>query len=263
MPSTSHVLLALGLAGPLGACTLISNEGDDAVRPMRSVPVALSFDDTVDDQSVAAAMLSARGMRGTFYVNSTRFDDPDLGFMTVEQVAALAADGHEIGGHTLSHPRLAELDLGTARAEICDDRNALLAQGFAATSFAYPFGSSNAAVELIARECGYVSARTVGGLRDGDSCTLCPTAETRPPRNALDIRTQRSIHDDITLERLQAYVTEAEVGESGWLPLVFHHVCDGCNPNSIPPAMFGAFLDWLDERGTPVVTVSEAIAPAL
>jgi peptidoglycan/xylan/chitin deacetylase (PgdA/CDA1 family) len=261
MISTSHALLVAGLAGPLGACTLISNEGDDAVRPTRSVPVSLSFDDTVDDQYNAAAMLSARGMRGTFYVNSSRFDD--LGSMTLEQVASIQADGHEIGGHTLTHPHLTDLDQAVARGEICDDRAALLAHGLEVSSFAYPFGSSNAAVEQIALECGYASARTVGGLLDGESCALCPTAESRPPRNALDIRTPRSIHDDITLEQLQAYVIDAEVDDSGWLPLVFHHVCDGCNPNAIPPAMFATFLDWLQKRGTPVVTVTEALAPSL
>jgi len=47
---------------------------------------------------------------------------------------------------------------------------------------------------------------------------------------------------------LENLVTSAE-GQGGWLPLVFHHICDNdCNAYSISTADFSAFLNWLQTR---------------
>ncbi len=55
-----------------------------------------------------------------------------------------AGGGHEIGGHTLTHVDLVTVPATEARRQICDDRAALVAMGFPVTSFAYPFGSTDA-----------------------------------------------------------------------------------------------------------------------
>jgi peptidoglycan/xylan/chitin deacetylase (PgdA/CDA1 family) len=235
-----------------------AGEGDGPHAP---TVVSLSFDDTFADAADAATMLEAHGMRGTFFVNSSRFGGQI--YMTRDQVLAMQAAGHEIGGHTISHVHLPRLELFEAAREICNDRSALLADGFAVTSFAFPFGDNNHAVDDVAKQCGYNSARDVGGLLvPGSTCTTCLYADSIPPRGAYDVRTPDSADITTTLELIEGYVTAAEQDGGGWVPLVFHHVCDGCSDIAVSPAFFTAFLDWLAAReasGTTVQTNGEVI----
>jgi peptidoglycan/xylan/chitin deacetylase (PgdA/CDA1 family) len=76
------------------------------------VTVSLTFDDTEDEQLDAAAVLEAHGLVGTFYVNSPRLHQSSAGaddWLSVADVQAMQQRGHEIGGHTLSHPDLTSL----------------------------------------------------------------------------------------------------------------------------------------------------------
>ena len=69
----------------------------------------------------------------------------------------------------------------------------------------------------------------------------------------------------MTLATLKSYVTRVEQNGGGWAPLVFHQICNACDANSISPADFAAFLDWLQPRtanGTVVKTVGEVIGGA-
>lgn len=67
-------------------------------------------------------------------------DDPRL-MMSSAQLAALPAAGLAVGAHTVSHPILAQLDVGRARAEIGDGKRRLEAiVGEPVTLFAYPNG---------------------------------------------------------------------------------------------------------------------------
>lgn len=219
--------------------------------------VSLGFDDTYADELQGAQMLEAHGMRGTFYVNSPRIGGS--GYFTLAQLQSLVAKGHEIGGHTLTHPSLTDVDLATVQHEICDDRSALVAKGLTVKTFAYPFGSSNADIEAIARQCGYSAARSVGGLYNEEGCTSCPHADSLPPSDMYLIATPPSITPSVSLAELQGMVEQAENHGGTWLPFVFHHVCDACNPNSVRPATLESFLDWLETRGTPVKPVADSL----
>lgn len=233
---------------------------DAAVEPTPTTVVSLTFDDTRADQYQVGAMVAARQMRATFYVNSSRLGRE--GYMTREQLGALQAQGNEIGGHTLAHVYLSTLDSDAARREVCDDRVGLLAAGLEASTFAYPFGDESAGIRRIAALCGYSAARDSGGLLSGTRCPDCPLAEQLPPTDAYDVNTISSIVSTATLEDLQQYVIQAEAAGGGWVPLVFHRICDGCSVNSTTPATLTAFLDWLAERragGTAVKTVAEVI----
>lgn len=77
--------------------------------------------------------------------------------MNAKQVKQLAESGHiEIGGHTLTHPKLDTLTDEQQRFEIIENKKALEATlGKSLTSFAYPFGEHNQASKQIAKEAGY------------------------------------------------------------------------------------------------------------
>jgi peptidoglycan/xylan/chitin deacetylase (PgdA/CDA1 family) len=210
--------------------------------------VTLSFDDTLDDQAQVGDMLAAHGMHATFFVNSPRINQ--LSYMTMDQVMALQAGGNEIAGHTINHFDLAGLPMDEQQRQICTDRAQLLTMGFNITTFAYPHGATDLASHNIITDCGFNQARNASGLRshDPESCTNCVYAEAMPPIDPLAIRTPVSIKSTQTLADLQQNVTDAEAHGGGWVPFVFHHVCNGCNSLAVSPATLTAFMDWLQPR---------------
>jgi peptidoglycan/xylan/chitin deacetylase (PgdA/CDA1 family) len=68
----------------------------------RPTVVTLSFDDGLAEQYAVRSMLAQHSLRATFFVNSNRIESGDS-YLTWGQLSDLAADGHEIGGHTLDH----------------------------------------------------------------------------------------------------------------------------------------------------------------
>ncbi|MEH0843238.1 polysaccharide deacetylase family protein [Micromonospora sp. CPCC 205711] len=237
-----------------------------AARAAGPTVVSLTFDDGGYDQYLnARPLLDAHGMHGTFYINSARIGA--AGFMSQADLATLAAAGHEIGGHTVSHAALTALSPDDQRRELCNDRVALLGLGFTVKNLAYPYGSADATTRQIAAECGYNSARSVGGVVSPGSCNGCPYAESVPPVAAYFTQTPDSVKATTTLATLQGYVTQAEQHGGGWVQLVMHHVCDGCGEDyEVSPATLASFLDWLALRadaGTTVKTVDEVIGGVL
>src|SRR5262245_5273216 len=77
--------------------------------------VSLEFDDSFADQYQVKAMLKARGMRATFYVNSGRIGMAN--YMSQGEILALQLDGNEIAGHTVSHADLPTRDLEEQRRQ--------------------------------------------------------------------------------------------------------------------------------------------------
>ena len=233
----------------------------------RTTVVALTFDDGVASQSVVPAMLDAHGMKGTFYVNSNTIGHG--GWLSWSQLAQFAADGQEIAGHTLDHTDLTVATPVEAQRQVCADRARLMNHGFPVTDFAYPYGNGydNATVRGIVTGCGYNSARKAYGLYSaapecvGTGCGY-PYASPIPPDDALAVPTADNATTDMSLATLESFVTHAEDNGGGFVPLVFHEFCNGCDQYSTTPEMFNAILDWLQARGangTIVKTMAEVI----
>ncbi len=238
--------------------------GPTVGRASAETAVSLTFDDGRQTQYAARAPLSAHGMHGTFYVNSGVVGATTSDWhMTWGQLRDLAADGNEITGHSLTHPHLTQLSSADLQREICQDRTNLLNQGFSpVANFAYPYGEYNSTVSAMVQQCGYSSARRVSGIRSSD-CSACPFAETIPPLSPWEIRAPLSIASTTTLETMKGYVTQAEPN-GGWVVLVIHSVCNGCDTTALSPAQLSDFLDWLQPRaasGTVVKTVGEVMNP--
>ena len=249
------------------ASIFLSGSASGSVVVYRTV-VSLTFDDGRESQSIAGDLLASHGMHATFYVSSGFTDDPGPYFLNWDQVAALAADGNEIGGHTLTHRDLTTLPLDQVRAEVCGDLNTIRNHGFDVTSFAYPGGASNSEVEAIVTDCGYTSARITQGIGTAGWCETahCPTAETIPPWNPYNIRATGSVATTTTLAELESFVTSAEQNGGGWVPFVFHDVGNGTDAYSISETDFADFLGWLSlrqSRGTIVRTVDEVMSGAV
>ena len=217
--------------------------------------VSLTFDDALSQQTTAAALLEKHGMRGTFFLNTWRLQEALPQNMTAAQARDLQDRGHEIGGHTINHPHLTTLSADQQHVEICNDRANLLGLGLDVQNFAYPFGDWNSSARKIVIDCGYNSARDVGGV-DGTT-----TAESFAPKDRFVLRAPGSIQTTDTLQDIEGLVTRAE-SQGGWLLLTFHHICDACASNAITASNLDALLDWLEQRvdrGTATARVRDVI----
>ena len=149
----------------------------DLLSPSASLPaaaatgtiVSLTFDDANADQYAAAQKLKSKGMAGTFYLNSGFINQPN--YLTLDQVQAMKADGHEIASHTISHPDLAAISLDEAKRQICNDRvNWANWDSRSPTSPTRSPPPTTAVEQAVAKDCGDNSARGLGDVRTRFSC---------------------------------------------------------------------------------------------
>lgn len=262
--------LVLATVGPAGLTnTSAVGAPDKPTRP--ETVVSLTFDDGWKSQLPAADAMAARGMVGTFYISSSQVGYP--AFLTVRELRLMQLEGHEIGGHTLTHPRLTKMSLSQARYQVCSDRAGLLALKLRVTSFAYPYGVYDAAVRKLPLKCGYNSARLGWGLYPGpDRCErVCPETENLQAYDRWLVRpvTASRFIGKGALPRLKRAVIAAEA-TGGWLPLLFHHVCaPDCKDPGIALGDFKAFIAWLEQRQPTTVVrsvdqvVSGSVRPAV
>ncbi len=245
---------AASLVAAIAAPVVALAPASAATRPL--TVVSLTFDDGASDQLAAAKIMNTYKVKGTFFVNSGYIGA--AGYDTRADLSALAAAGHEIGGHTVTHPDLAVATDDEARRQICADRNTLLDWGFAVRSFAYPFASSTPANETEVRDCGYDSARMLGDLRTRFGCADCGYAETMPPADPYYTKALDEADPSWTLADFQSAVTNAE-RTGGWVQFTFHHICsDGCELG-VSPSLFESFVKWVSARATAHNTVVRTV----
>jgi peptidoglycan/xylan/chitin deacetylase (PgdA/CDA1 family) len=226
------------------------------------VVVSLTFDDGFKSQLAAAEILDEEGLHATFYVNSGTIEFP--AYMTLTQLQGLISQGHEIAGHTIDHEALEGMDLDDIEHQVCDDRAALARIGIPVQNFAYPHGAQDEDVIRLVQGCGYNSARGVSGLYVGDDdCESCPPVEDLALADfRWAIRTGENINKDMDQDELRAPVERAIAAGEGWLPIVFHQICetdDDCPQYGITRADFEEFVGWLQDQPVEVKTVREVV----
>ncbi|MHA6999502.1 glycosyltransferase [Aeromonas schubertii] len=125
-------------------------------------------DGYLDNLTRMLPLLEKYGYKAVVYVvtgeDHNRWDvehptNPDtrVPLMNSEQLKALVASGHvEIGGHTLTHPRLSQLSSDQQAHEIGENKRQLEALlGHPLLSFAYPYGDLNEGAKAQTIAAGY------------------------------------------------------------------------------------------------------------
>lgn len=229
------------------------------LRPLRSrltAPVAsLSFDDFPRSAwTVGGPILERHGVRATYYP-AGRFCgavEDGLTYFRREDLAAIAAAGHELGCHSFGHehgPRLITAELA-ADAE----RNAaFLAETLGElkpVSYAYPFGDASPRTKALAARRYAVSR----GIRPGVNAGLIDLAQLR----AVPLE-QRQWRNDFA-ERLIARATDPR--RPGWIIFFSHDVSDSPSPYGCTPEMLEWVIDTLKQAGVEILPVKHALARA-
>jgi peptidoglycan/xylan/chitin deacetylase (PgdA/CDA1 family) len=113
--------------------------------------VALTFDDGPNDAATPELLdiLAGHGARATFFTMG------DFARQQPELLRRVVAEGHLLGNHTMTHPKLSVTGASRIRAELADC-NALLEDitGEAIRFFRPPFGARRPMVLRVARELG-------------------------------------------------------------------------------------------------------------
>ena len=147
------------------------------------------------------------------------------------------------------------------KADVCGSRTDLINNGIQdPQSFAYPFGAYNADAEAIVQECGYLTSRAAGGISSSNTTPGPPWVETIPPGDPYAIR---AIDVDSTADKqlsdMEDFITAAAIHGGGWVPMVFHQICDaGASDFSTCMSQIGVrdtvldqFMTWLQHAGQP------------
>ncbi len=123
--------------------------------------VTFSYDDGPRQDIRLVEMLNRYGMKGTFHLNSALLGDADGWHLTPDEARRLYR-GHEVAGHTLTHPHPEKVSNDTFRFQVEMDLLALRnLTGQPVVGFSYPYGTYfDSAVETL-RGLGVQYARTV------------------------------------------------------------------------------------------------------
>jgi peptidoglycan/xylan/chitin deacetylase (PgdA/CDA1 family) len=192
--------------------------------------VSLTFDDGTESQYALGFQraLQPHGMHGTFYIVSGNVG-VDSGTMTWPQIADLANNSNDVGGHTVDHIDLTSSSYTQAQktAEVCNSFTDLTNHGVDPVSFAYPYGAYDSNAEQIVKSCGFSSARITGGLDRNGTGAGPVYAETIPPQDPYAVKTvyNNGGSAPYTLSYLENSVIAAAQNGGGWAPLVFHEIC--------------------------------------
>lgn len=130
--------------------------------------IMLTFDDGYkDNYENAFPILKKYQFKGIIYIldgieyNKWDVDNPGnperkFTLMNQDELLEMQNYGIEFGGHTSTHPRLAELSIEQVKSEIINSKsNIEKIIGRELLSFAYPYGSLNEEVKRIPQEAGY------------------------------------------------------------------------------------------------------------
>lgn len=208
--------------------------------------VTFRFDDNLSSQYESAApKLDAAGFKGSFYVISHQTSNDGFpGFMSHADVLNLSSRGHEIGAHTRTHPDLTTLTQAQQQDEICGSRQDILSWGVTPIlSFAYPYGAYNASTDAVVKSCGLSSAATSNGgyvTQASDPFQL----------------ERQAILNSTTLAQVKQWVDNAAANHV-WLIMSFHGIETTGDQYSMTPTVFNQVVDYVKQKGIPVVTISQ------
>ena len=206
--------------------------------------VSITFDDGYPSQyTLGVPALNARGMKGTFFIIT---DDEGIPLSTSawNSWRNVAISGHEIGGHTLSHPDLTSLSSTQVQIELSESKAEIDAQitSQKCLTFAYPFGALNPDVESITRNY-FIAAR-------GITCQI-----NSEPFDFYNVNACTPEGEDIYVQ------TDAAELQGKWLVAYFHSLvgAEEVDWGTYDIDMFTTYLDYLKRKNLWVGTFGAAV----
>lgn len=177
-------------------------------------------------------ILDEFGVKSTFAIITNSVGKPN--FMTKEEILQLHADGHDIAGHTHTHPMLGNQTPEIVREELYKNSTILRSwrSDLKARMFVAPYGSTNVDVDAeIANyyDADFITNITQSEVNNGGGMNLPPLNRYRIRRLGFDT----SQPDTSRFEILTQAVDNLLIS-GGWLVLTIHpHYDEYTQPNSV------------------------------
>lgn len=214
--------------------------------PFPTAMVSLVFDDGLASQITnARSILNTAGIKGVFGIITQSVGSAP--YMTWTNITALKNEGHEISGHTRTHPDLTTLNATQLQSETKGSYDDLVAHGFTPKTFVYPYGATNTKVQTATQNAGYTGARgSYFGLN----------APSTDRFNLFDIRLDKTS----TLAGVKTLIDQA-IADKRWLVLELHDVlASGGDEYTVTPNFLQAVVNYIKQKGVSVVTLEQGIA---
>jgi surface protein len=201
--------------------------------------LVINFDDGGASQYVAYQDLVTQGEKGTFYIISNIVGTGSN--LTWEQLQEMYAAGMDIQCHTYTHPNLNALTQEQVVTEFTNANNAFIANDLPAPKhLAYPGGANGATVHA-----------AMAGLRDTGR-TVDP-GYIIPGSSKVQLKSYYLPSSETATLKAQMLVAK----QNKWAISAYGHGIDGAQ---VPRAMFNEIIDYAQEIGLDIVTVSELYA---
>jgi|GEM_PF-5374065 len=207
--------------------------------------VSINFDDgEISAFDIGRPIMLTAGLPATYYITTHQLGGPNFsGYVTPAQVLQLQTDGFEIGNHTQSHVDLVGLATSSIQQEILGAGQDLAQMGISSvTTFAYPSGHTDPAIETLISGDGFLGAR-------GASDSLAFNTKTIDP---LDL-TAFAPNASSTFSQIQSGIDQA-IASHGWLIITFHSFNKTGDFYSVSPTMLQQTVDYLKLHNIPVAT---------
>ena len=189
--------------------------------------------------------METAGIKGTFYITTEPLIEHWDDFMTPNQVKTIAQKGHEIGGHTVTHPHLPELSETSINYEIINSKNYLEnLVGTKVTALAYPYGEFNTTIKNLTKDAGYTTARGV----DEETLNTATTDKYDLKSSCIEKSTPFSV--------IKQAIDNAK-SKKQWYILCIHEIKTNGDEYSMTPTQFQQIVDYIKSAGINTVTVKE------
>ncbi|MGV8899429.1 MAG: polysaccharide deacetylase family protein [Burkholderiaceae bacterium] len=248
VPSTAKSFTVVHGLGSIGNLT-IDNASLVAMpaSPFPNGMVTLLFDDGLSSQyKNAVPMLKNAQLKATFAIITSAPPTGDPAYMSWSQILDLQTSGFEIASHTRSHAAMTEVSSSAAQQEIQGSFADLAAKGISATTFVYPYGDVNPAVEQMVKNSGYIGARgSYFGLNApfGDRYAV------------YDIR----VDSTTQFAKIKLFIDQA-IADKRWLILELHDVlATGGDYYSTTPTMMQNIVNYIKSSGIQSVTLDQGV----
>ncbi len=147
-------------------------------EPLPERSVAITVDDAYESAYTDAwPRLRAAGIPMALFVSTDPVDQGLPGYLSWEQIRALAADGVVIGHHGAGHIHMIDEGVEASRADIeRASRRFQTELGFIPELFAYPYGEYSREIADLVKEMGFTSAfaQYSGAVRTGEGAYSIP-----------------------------------------------------------------------------------------
>jgi len=214
--------------------------------------LSICFDDGYEEDFLEAfPILSKYGYPASHYVPLIYPYQGTEGRLTEEQLITLSKAGHDISPHAWTHTRLDSLSPAEVEDEVGQAQEYLSTLGL------------TKAMDIMVPPGHKIDSRSYRILkRHFTAVSLVRRSWVSDLVGAMPVFS--GLYDP-TVQEAKDYIDA--ISEWGmWGRLNFHRVVDGGAPYTISPADFAEIVDYIHQKGVPVVTVSDVIhhhAPAL